>query len=143
MTEAQLQRAVIDAAKTLGWEVYHTRDSRGSDEGQPDLEMIHPRWNEFFKVELKSETGKLTRTKAIKTGRGWRWKRGQHEYMEMLRRAQVRVYLWRPIDWTNGRIVRILKGDAYIDDLWRPEVEQTPINKAQKRGTVNPLKKGS
>ena len=33
LSEDELQAAIIEMAETLGWLVYHTRDSRGSAEG--------------------------------------------------------------------------------------------------------------
>jgi hypothetical protein len=62
MTEAAFQKLVLDAARLFGWLWYHTRDSRGSAAGYPDLTLVRvapgkpPR---VLFVELKSATGRL------------------------------------------------------------------------------------
>ena len=48
---------VVDLARTLGWRVYHTYDSRRSQPGFPDLVLVRER---ILFLELKSETGKLS-----------------------------------------------------------------------------------
>ena len=40
MNESELQNAVKIAAKHLGFEVYHTHYSIGSDPGFPDLHIV-------------------------------------------------------------------------------------------------------
>ena len=56
ISEAEFQTHVEQLAKLLGWEVYHTRDSRRSRKGWPDLVLVRER---ILFVELKSETGEL------------------------------------------------------------------------------------
>ena len=58
MTEAQLQDAIVQMARVLGWLVYHTFDSRRSAAGFPDLVMV--RNGRLIFAELKSATGKAT-----------------------------------------------------------------------------------
>lgn len=62
MTEAAFQKLVLDAARLFGWLHYHTRDSRGSAAGFPDLVLVRvwpgkpPR---VLFVELKTAGGRL------------------------------------------------------------------------------------
>ena len=42
LTEADVQRGLIEAAQTGGWLVYHTHDSRRSRKGFPDLVLVRP-----------------------------------------------------------------------------------------------------
>jgi hypothetical protein len=57
MSEAELQAAVIDLARRLGWLVYHTHDSRRSPAGFPDLVCVRDR---VIYIELKTEKGGLS-----------------------------------------------------------------------------------
>ena len=93
MTEAQLQTVVVGLARMLRFLVYHTRDSRGSDKGFPDLVMVRER---TIYVELKSEKGKLTPE--------------QREWIAALKAAGEEVYVWRPAEWMDGTIERVLTG---------------------------------
>jgi hypothetical protein len=58
MTEAQLQRTIVEAAQLLGWLVYHTYDSRRSHKGFPDLVLA--REGRVIFAELKTAKGKVT-----------------------------------------------------------------------------------
>jgi hypothetical protein len=55
MNERELQDAVVEAARQLGWLVYHTHDSRHSEAGLPDLILVHPTRGRVIVVELKAE----------------------------------------------------------------------------------------
>ena len=94
MLEDDLQAAVIDLARMLGWLVYHTHDSRHSGKGFPDLVMCHPRSGALLFAELKSVTGRVT-----------------PEQDEWLRALAVRgvAFLWRPEHLRDGSIVRALQ----------------------------------
>ena len=50
--EADWQRDVVKLAKTLGWRVYHTYNSRRSAHGFPDLVLVRDR---VVYLELKRE----------------------------------------------------------------------------------------
>jgi hypothetical protein len=95
MTERQLQQSVSDLCKWHKLYHYHTRDSRGSAAGFPDL-VIAGRW--VLYVELKTERGKLTIDQAA-----WR---------DALIRAGADWRLWRPADWHSGEIREVLAGLA-------------------------------
>ena len=111
MTEAQLQRAVIDLAEILGWLVYHTYDSRHSAKGFPDLCMARSRAGKrgvrIIFTELKSATGNMSKDQekwaAVLSTRGECW-------------TSAEYYLWRPDDWSDGTIERILKVEKNADD---------------------------
>ena len=91
LTEAQLQRNVIQLAKACGWKCYHPRFSVGSEPGWPDLVMAH-RQRGFMFVELKSERGKLTDA--------------QRDWLDTLTACGQDVRVWRPRDWDE--ICRVL-----------------------------------
>lgn len=57
--EAHFQRSVERAAAALGWRTYHTRFSKGSDKGFPDLVLVKPPGRILF-FELKTGRRKLT-----------------------------------------------------------------------------------
>lgn len=107
-TETGFQRAVIEAARLLGWRVHHSRPARlangqwrtplQGDPGFPDL--ILSRAGDLIAAELKSERGRLSAP--------------QREWLVALRQAGVEVYVWRPSDWEAiaARLAR---------PLWVPE----------------------
>lgn len=88
-SEKDLERAVVELAILNSWLVYHTRDSRGSVAGFPDLVLV--REGELIFAELKTEKGKLSSA--------------QQQWLAMLATVsdesdpQVRVCLWKPQDW--------------------------------------------
>ena len=43
MNEKEFMQQVTDAARKLGWKVYHTYDSRRSEPGFPDLVLVKDR----------------------------------------------------------------------------------------------------
>lgn len=97
-SEAQLQSCVLELARLWGWAPYHTRDSRGSVAGFPDLELSrsHP-FPRMIKAELKSERGKPTSEQV-----DW-----LNLYAAM--GEPIEVYLWRPQHIDD--IAEILKPD--------------------------------
>lgn len=93
MSEAQLQQAVVDCARHLGYRVYHTYDSRRSDAGFPDLVLV--RGPHLIFAELKSEKGRLS-------GFQVRW-------LEALEETSALTFVWKPQDWVSGAIEQILR----------------------------------
>jgi hypothetical protein len=93
MLERDLQTAVVDLARMLGYLVFHDYDSRRSTPGFPDLTLCHPRSGALLFAELKSATGKVTR-----------------EQDEWLRALAVRgvAFVWRPEHLADGSIARAL-----------------------------------
>lgn len=96
MSEAALQARVLELAAALGWRWYHTRDSRRSPAGFPDLVMVHRRRRLVLFVELKRERGRVTKE--------------QTEWLGDLRAADAHAVIWRPVDWLNGHIEQVLRG---------------------------------
>lgn len=95
MTERQLQQAIVDCARLLGWRSYHTFDSRRSEPGFPDLVLVRDR---VVFAELKSERGRLTRE--------------QRAWAAALAAAGAEWHCWRPEDWTSGNVEAVLRARA-------------------------------
>ena len=60
MTENMFQGRVQQALRVLGYQSYHTFDSRRSTKGFPDLIALHPGKKRILAIEVKTETGKVT-----------------------------------------------------------------------------------
>lgn len=90
-SEETFQSAVIALATMNCYRHYHTRDSRRSPSGFPDLVLVKPGRRVIF-AELKTETGKETQHQA--------------EWRNDLLAAGSIACLWRPSDWP--RIVEAL-----------------------------------
>lgn len=58
MTERELAKSIISAARQCGWKVYHTFLSKWSEAGFPDL--ILARDGRILAFELKSAKGKVS-----------------------------------------------------------------------------------
>jgi hypothetical protein len=93
MTERQLQDAVMELARTLGFLVWHCYDSRNSEPGFPDLVLVHERSGALLFAELKSTAGRVTPEQD-------RW----------LRALALRgtAFVWRPTELRDGSISRAL-----------------------------------
>lgn len=94
VSEAEFMRQVVRLAGLFGWLVYHTHDSRRSQAGFPDLTLAHPGRGELVFAELKSARGRV--------------RPEQQAWLEALRAAGQRAYLWRPGDWPE--IEEVLRG---------------------------------
>lgn len=104
MSEAELQRAVIELAERFGWRCYHavpaqrgarflTATNRGG-KGWPDVFAI--RDGRVLVAELKSDRGKTTLE--------------QDEWLGEFRRVLgARVFVWTPRDWADGDVERALR----------------------------------
>lgn len=80
-SESKFQSWLIKRAEAEGWLVYHTRDSRGSQRGYPDLTMCRP--PRLVIAELKKESGRMKPEQKV-----WR---------AVLEACQgFEYYLWRP-----------------------------------------------
>ena len=81
MTEREWQQQVVALARTLGYLVFHTHDSRRSQPGFPDLCCVG---RKVVYLELKRQDGKLTDH--------------QEKWLAALRRAGAEAYVLRPSD---------------------------------------------
>ena len=104
MTEAELRSAVIALAEQHGWRVYAIPDSRrvlgSTGAGYPDLTLVRPGMILF--AELKTRTGKTSPE--------------QDRWLELLRSTFTSVHIWRPKDWIEGTIERVLSSVRVIGD---------------------------
>lgn len=98
MTEEQFMRQVRETALLRGWVCYHTRDSRGSDSGFPDLVLVNRRQVRLIFAELKTEIGRVTLDQ-----QGW---------LSVLSAAGCEAAVWRPADLLD--IEAILRGATHI-----------------------------
>lgn len=99
-TEKQWMATVVQAARLLGYCVYHTHRSDHSEPGFPDLFMAKPaeRIGEpstILVAELKTERGRLSPAQA-------RW-------LDLFASAGVPAFIWRPSDWPT--VEAVLKGE--------------------------------
>lgn len=86
MTERQFQAAIVQLARTAGWRVYHTHDSRRSEAGFPDLVLVHAKRRQLLFMEVKSERGRLSKD--------------QREWLDDLSKATLTAGgVVRPSDW--------------------------------------------
>ena len=84
VAESDFLAAVRDLATLHGWRCYHTRDSRGSDPGFPDLVCV--RGPRLVALETKTTLGRVTRA--------------QLRWMDALRAVPgVEAWVARPDDW--------------------------------------------
>jgi VRR-NUC domain len=79
--EADVQATILEIARLKKWSCYHTRDSRGSDPGFPDLVLTRDR---IVYAELKRQ--------------GEKPRPAQVEWLDALARAGGEVYVWTTDD---------------------------------------------
>lgn len=116
MTEAELQTNVIDLARAYGWLVVHQRPALTTsgyrtaiqgDKGFPDLVMA--KRGRVLLAELKSQTGRLTAEQ-----QAWVTASG--------------AYVWRPLDWLNNDIHRVLAREPVATVAPRPATGATTVH---------------
>ncbi|MBX6754520.1 MAG: VRR-NUC domain-containing protein [Thermorudis peleae] len=94
VTEKAFTQQVIELARLLGWQVYHTWLSVRSPAGFPDLVLAKP-GRPLILAELKAERGKLSPA--------------QEAWLAVLQQVPgIIVRVWRPSDWDE--IVAALQG---------------------------------
>lgn len=82
LLEKQIQSAILDIARVLGWRVYHTFDSRKSQAGFPDLVLVRDR---VIYAEVKRA--------------GQKPRQSQVDWLNALSRAGAEVYVWTEDDY--------------------------------------------
>lgn len=87
-SETDFETWFKDVAQLTRWLVYHTRDSRGSQEGFPDWVLWKP--VRLIFAELKDD-------KRQPTPAQWLWLEGLQTVADVPG-SPVEVYLWRPSD---------------------------------------------
>lgn len=92
LTEADLQASVEDLLTFRGWLWHHETDSRKSHAGFLDLVAL--RDHRIVAIELKAAKGKTTP--------------GQERWLDAWILTPAEAYLWRPADWFDGSIDRVL-----------------------------------
>jgi hypothetical protein len=108
MSEAELQRAVIELAHRFGWLVAHFRPAQvrpgvwatpveADGAGFPDLVLA--RKGKVVFAELKGDRGQVSQFQ-------WQW---LHELHPLAPLGDHLAELWRPADWASGRIETILR----------------------------------
>lgn len=93
-SEQEWQALVIAFAKSQGWEVYHTLDSRGSESGFPDLVLVREGDGYLLFVELKDRDGRESDAQK-------KWAR----LLATVVPGRVLHYLWRPEHWPAAQRV--------------------------------------
>ncbi len=93
MTENELQDAIVTAARTMHFYVFHPTDSRLNEPGFPDL-VIAGHGRCWF-IELKTEKGELRKPSVTKKGR---FLPGQQEWIDALTDARMDARIVRPSD---------------------------------------------
>lgn len=94
MKEATLQTQIERLARTLGWRIYHTHDSRRSNPGFPDLVLVHARQRRVLWRELKTQKGRV--------------RPEQRAWLDDLTAAGEDAAIWRPSDLIEGRVAQEL-----------------------------------
>ena len=92
LREKQVQSAILDVARLLGWRVYHTFDSRKSEAGFPDLVLVRDR---VIYAEIKCA--------------GQKPRPSQVEWLNALSRAGAEVYLWTEADYDEVAAILSLR----------------------------------
>lgn len=104
MSEADLQRSVIDLARRFHYRVAHfgaaqvgggrwVTPVQADGAGWPDLALARP--GRFLTVELKSAIGRVSVE--------------QQAWLDVLAAAGIETHVFRPADWSVGLIERVLR----------------------------------
>jgi len=97
----ELQKAIIEMARQLGWKVAHTppiatergwRTAVAADgKGFPDLVLVRDR---LIVAEVKGDTDRL--------------RPEQRDWLTAFRMAGISAHVWTPDSWRTGEVERIL-----------------------------------
>lgn len=121
ISEAELQQAVIDTARTFGWRCAHFRPARtkhgwqtpvaADGKGFPDLVLVNRQTGRLIFAELKSDRGKTTPEQDdwLRDLQAVAAQIGETAYPGHGPLHPLEVHVWTPADWPE-RIVAILTG---------------------------------
>lgn len=99
MLEKPFQEGVLKLARFHGFTLrYHTRDSRGSAPGFPDLVLANPATRRVLYRELKTNKGRVSPD--------------QQAWLDGLTACGMDAGVWRPNDLDTGRILAELRGQT-------------------------------
>lgn len=105
ISERDWQQTVIGLLDLHGWTWFHVGDSRRASAAILDIIAIRP--PRFLCIELKTEKGKLTKTKVVKGKHGFYARLGQLEVIALLHQCPgVECFVWRPSNYED--MVRVL-----------------------------------
>lgn len=91
-SEETFQAAVIKTAWLLGWDHYHTLDSRGSDSNFPDLVLWRRKPADLIRFKVKMMVAECKRLGEEPTP-------GQRFMLQVFETAGIPAYWWTPNDW--------------------------------------------
>lgn len=101
MTEKEIERILVTGVRDLGGRAYKWVSPGNA--GVPDRIVIFPGQAPIF-VELKTESGKLTRLQEVQIRR----LQDLQQRVQVLRgEKEVRMFLWR----ASGRVCETIRGD--------------------------------
>ncbi len=104
MSEKELVQNILDLARALDYLAYHSKDSRWSEPGFPDIILVGR--GRVIAIECKAEEGKL---RGPVQGH-YRVFPGQQDWLDAFQKGGAEAYLFRPSSWLDGSIERVLKG---------------------------------
>lgn len=110
MSEAELLDCVITTARLFHWRAYHPWRSDHSEAGYPDLTLVRvrpPAPPQLLFAELKRQGKRPTTAQ-----RAWLIDLAAVSLTATLlgQPQLVRVVIWTPADWLDGKIERVLRG---------------------------------
>ena len=113
MSEDALLEAIRKLARMTGWMTYHTRLSKGSEPGWPDLVLLSVRRRRLLIVELKREGEQPTPVQEL--------------WLGALAVVGIEVGVWRPSDLPE--IAMVLRGQR----IGPGEFGVTPLTESEAR----------
>lgn len=103
MLEKDFQAGVLKLARFHGFTLrYHTRNSRGSAPGFPDLVLVNTRTGRILWRELKTNKGRISPE--------------QREWLDGLTAAGQDAGVWRPNDLDSGLILAELRTQTFTQE---------------------------
>ena len=110
VTEKDWQTTVTQTARTLGWTIYHTHDSRRSEPGFPDLVLA--------RRDQYGEPGRLIFAELKTDKPSSNLSAAQTRWFTLLRDCGQEVYLWRPAYYDRVVLVLTAETSEAADIRW-------------------------